>query len=65
MLARQGSCTQLALPPCADGWRKAGKPRLRVTVVGEGTGRELPAELGDNLQLAFTPSKVSPKACGC
>jgi len=42
-----------------DGWRKAGKPRLRVTVVGEGTGRELPAELGDNLQLAFTPSKAN------
>jgi len=40
-----------------DGWEKAGKPELRMAVVGDATG----AALGGNLGISFIPSKAMGK----
>jgi uroporphyrinogen-III synthase len=39
-----------------EGWRAAGRPAVRVAVVGDGTGRVLRAAEGDALEPAFAPS---------
>lgn len=45
-----------------EAWRAAGRPAVRIAVVGEGTGKVLTEAEGNALQPAFTPSVVSP---GC
>lgn len=45
-----------------EGWRQAGRPAVRVAVVGDGTGRVLVPVDGGALAPAFTPSVVS-SAC--
>ena len=41
-----------------QGWRKAGKPSVRIGVVGKGTGRILEAMKEPDLVPSFTPSVV-------
>jgi uroporphyrinogen-III synthase len=42
-----------------EGWRAAGRPPVRVAVVGEGTGRVFEAAAADGApQPAFVPSVV-------
>ena len=58
-----------------EGWRAAGRPAVRLAVVGEGTGRVFAAAAGDGVpQPQFVPSVVSAKmsvgaahggACAC
>lgn len=41
-----------------DGWEKAGKPSVRIAVVGKGTGRVLEAMKEPDLVPSFAPSVV-------
>lgn len=46
-----------------EGWRAAGRPFVRVAVVGEGTGRVFEAAAAEGApQPQFVPSVVSPPA---
>lgn len=44
-----------------EGWRAAGRPAVRLAVVGEGTGRVFTAGAADGVpQPQFVPTVVSP-----
>ena len=48
-----------------EGWRAAGRPPVRLAVVGEGTGRVFEAAAADGApQPEFVPSVVRPTCAG-
>ncbi|KAL3689686.1 hypothetical protein R1sor_015995 [Riccia sorocarpa] len=44
-----------------SGWRAAGCPKVRIAVVGSGTGEVLDEVRDDRINVAFTPSKATAK----
>ena len=51
-----------------EGWRQAGRPTVRLAVVGGGTGQVFKAQAADGVpQPEFTPSVVRgpDRALGC
>jgi uroporphyrinogen-III synthase len=47
-----------------EGWKKAGKPQVRIAVVGKGTGRVLEATQEPILEPKFTPSVANAEHFG-